>query len=101
MKKIVKKILRYVLVSTFLIVFLFSTNIESKADWGGSSSLDRYEQVDTEMRAVWVATVGNLNIAPQTGRGDAAIQNWKNYYLEIFLPALSLRLIVLLIFHIL
>lgn len=83
MKKIVKKILRYVLVSIFVIVFLFSTNIESKADWGGSSSLDRYEQVDTEMRAVWVATVGNLNIAPQTGRGDAAIQNWKNYYLEI------------------
>lgn len=83
MKSVIKKICKYSLLSVFLLVALFSMNIKSEADWGGVSTLDTYKQVETDMRAVWVATVGNLNIAPQTGKGEVAINQWKGYYLEV------------------
>ena len=35
------------------------------------------------MRAVWVATVSNLNIPAQAGKGETAMNQWKKYYLEI------------------
>ena len=83
MKNLLKKILRFSLYFVFAITLIFATNIESEAGWGGVSSLDSYQQEESDMRAVWVATVSNLNIAPQSGKGEAAINQWKNYYLEI------------------
>lgn len=83
MKSLVKKILRFSLYFVFAIALIFATNIKSEAGWGGVSSLDSYQQEESDMRAVWVATVSNLNIAPQSGKGEAAINLWKSYYLEI------------------
>ena len=83
MKSLLKKIFRFSLYFVFAIALIFATNIKSEAGWGGVSSLDSYQQEESDMRAVWVATVSNLNISPQSGKGEAAINQWKNYYLEI------------------
>ena len=83
MKSLLKKILRFSLYFAFAIALIFATNIKSEAGWGGVSSLDSYQQEESDMRAVWVATVSNLNIPAQSGKGEAAINQWKKYYLEI------------------
>ena len=83
MKTLITKISKYCLVALVLVVVSAFFKIKSNAAWNGVSSLDIYEQPQTEMRAVWVATVYNIDISPQPGKGENAINTWKNYYLSI------------------
>ncbi len=46
-------------------------------------NLKIYEQVDTEFRAVWVATVYNLDIPKLKSTSTEDIEIWKNAYLTI------------------
>ena len=79
MKKLFKKV---ALMGICLLAFfmLICTTV-SKAAWDGK--FVPYTQVSTDMRAVWVATVGNLNIDRQLGTDEAAISSWKNEYIKI------------------
>ncbi len=83
MKQLIKKIFRYALIGVLTLFTLVNLDIKSEAAWGGPSSVGPYVQQDSEMRAVWVATVSNLNIKPQAGNSEAAIKQWQGYYLDI------------------
>ncbi len=83
MKKMIKKISICTLFMALLSLTIFSSVSMPKASWMGPSSLKPYQQKENDMRAIWVATVGNLNIDPQVGKGQAAITRWKNNYLAI------------------
>ncbi len=83
MKKMIKKISICTLFMALLSLTIFSSASTPKASWLGPTSLEPYQQKEEDMRAVWVATVGNLNIEAQIGKGQAAITRWKNNYLAI------------------
>ena len=38
------------------------------SDWADSNNMAKYKQVDTEFRAVWVATVSNIDISKQKNK---------------------------------
>lgn len=83
MNKVIKKVLFSFLLFTLCLIPV--SMIKVNATWGGSSSVNAktYEQPIEEMRAIWVATVGNLNIAKQLGTDDASIEKWKQNYISI------------------
>lgn len=83
MKTLITKFSKYCLAILVLFVVSSFMQVKSEAAWLGVSSLDKYEQPQTEMRAVWVATVYNIDIAAQPGKGENAINTWKNYYLSV------------------
>lgn len=83
MKRTIKKLSICTLFMALLSFAIFSFVIKPEASWLGPTSLKPYTQKESDMRAVWVATVGNLNIEPQIGKGDAAISRWKQNYLDI------------------
>ena len=83
MKNMIKKITICTLFMALLSMAIFSSVTKPQASWSGPTSLKSYQQQETDMRAVWVATVGNLNIDPQIGKTQAAITRWKNNYLAI------------------
>ena len=83
MKRTIKKLSICTLFMALLSFAIFSFAIKPEASWLGPTSLKPYTQKESDMRAVWVATVGNLNIEPQIGKGDAAISRWKQNYLDI------------------
>ncbi len=83
MKNMIKKITICTLFMALLSMAIFSSVTKPQASWSGPTSLKPYQQQETDMRAVWVATVGNLNIDPQIGKTQAAITRWKNNYLAI------------------
>lgn len=82
MKTLIKKFSKYLSVVLMFLMISSFLQIESKA-WNGLVNLDPYQQVDTEMRAAWVATVYNIDINVQPGKGETAINAWKQYYLDI------------------
>ncbi len=47
------------------------------------TDLKKYQQVDTEFRAVWVATVYNLDIKKMKSTSETDINEWKKAYLTI------------------
>ena len=61
----------------------FLVEATTKEEWSGSGSLKKYENVDTEFRAVWVCTVANMDISRQTDTSEKSIQEWKQQYIEI------------------
>ncbi len=79
MKRSFKKISIALLFLTLVLGGLFSTITKPEAE----VSFGPYTQKESDMRAVWVATVSNLNIGAQIGKGEKAINNWKKNYLEI------------------
>lgn len=82
MKTLVKKFFLLVVVMTSL--FVMTSNFEGKGVSAYTpSNLKKYQQVDTEFRAVWVATVYNLDIPRIKGKSDVEINAWKDYYLSI------------------
>lgn len=83
MKTLITKFSKYCLAILMLLVVSSFLQIKGEAAWGGVSTLDKYEQEQTEMRAVWVATVYNIDINVQPGKGETAINAWKKYYLDI------------------
>ena len=54
-----------------------------KRKWSSTSNLNKYENVDTEFRAVWVCTVGNMDIKKQEGTSETAIEEWKKQYISV------------------
>ncbi len=72
------------LICTFLLYFS-GTFIQASetSDWVNTVGLKKYQQVDTEFRAVWVSTVYNIDIPRQTNNTEEAINTWKSYYLSI------------------
>lgn len=58
-------------------------NASVNSDWADSNNMAKYKQVDTEFRAVWVATVSNIDISKQKNKSDEAINEWKQNYLSI------------------
>lgn len=80
MKKMIKKITIFTLFLTLCLTGLFSA---VKTPSAGPADFGDYTEKDVEMRAVWVATVSNLNISAQIGKGEKAINAWKEQYLEI------------------
>ncbi len=82
------KIMKRMLILSLLLIVSFSLLINKQhvnAQWGGSSTVNAktYKQPETEMRAIWVATVSNLNIERQVGTDKASIEKWKQNYLKI------------------
>ncbi len=61
-------------------VFAAST---ANSTWYAQKNFPDYVQVDTELRAVWVATVSNIDIAKQTGTSESDIKAWQDQYLAI------------------
>ena len=59
------------IISCFILLFLIlcmgiTVNARGKEKWSSSSNLKKYENVDTEFRAVWVCTVGNMDVKKHT-----------------------------------
>ena len=49
------------LIGIFLVFFSsIIVNASVNSDWADSNNMAKYKQVDTEFRAVWVATVSNI-----------------------------------------
>lgn len=82
MNRIGKRLLISCFTLTFMFCLLFS-NIKTNARWTGPSSIKEYNRPIEEMRAVWVATVGNLNINRQLGTTTSSIDAWKKQYIKI------------------
>ena len=78
-----KKILTCLILVLIVLCTGINVNAKGKEKWSSSSSLKKYENVDTEFRAVWVCTVGNMDVKKQEGTSEAAIQEWKEQYLTI------------------
>ncbi len=81
--KIKTHIQKMILVVLMLFGIFSLTKTVSAANWMGYQDLSPYQQVDTEFRAVWVATVYNLDIPRQIGKTESAIDAWKEGYLKI------------------
>lgn len=72
------------LIGIFLVFFSsIIVNASVNSDWADSNNMAKYKQVDTEFRAVWVATVSNIDISKQKNKSDEAINEWKQNYLSI------------------
>lgn len=82
MKKLIKKLFLLAIVLGSLFVTI-ATNKHQTVGAYTPPNLKKYQQVDTEFRAVWVATVYNLDIPRIKGTSEEAINTWKNYYLSI------------------
>ena len=78
-----KKILTCFIFVITLLCCTMTVHAGAKNKWNGSSSLSKYENVDTEFRAVWVCTVGNMDVKKQSGTSEDAIQEWKNQYISV------------------
>ena len=76
---------KIVLLSIFLLTISTLLIVKSKnvIAYTGADKLKNYQQVDTEFRGVWVATVYNLDMKKQKGTNAEAINEWKNRYLTI------------------
>lgn len=82
MKKLIKKLFLLAIVMSSLFVTA-TTNKSRTVGAYTPPNLKKYQQVDTEFRAVWVATVYNLDIPRIKGTSEQAINAWKNFYLSI------------------
>ena len=78
-----KKIISCLVLVLIVLCAGITVNAKGKEKWSSSSSLKKYENVDTECRAVWVCTVGNMDVKKQEGTSEVAIQAWKDQYLAI------------------
>lgn len=77
MKKI-KYILFFVIA-----VFLTVLSTSSISAWKNPINLKTYQQETEEFRAVWIASVFNLDIKKQNGTSEQAINEWKAQYLAM------------------
>lgn len=77
-----KRILKTLIISALLALMSFGLYNSAKA-WNGISTLKPYTPEMVEMRAVWVATVSNIDFRKQDGTSEAAINDWKARYLKV------------------
>lgn len=79
MKKRIIKIISFAL----MLAMISFGMVQSIKAWDGASTLKPYTPEMVEMRAVWVATVGNIDFAKQDGTSESAIKDWQNRYLKV------------------
>lgn len=84
--KFIKKFLIILICLITIFTFFINSN-DVQATYSGQ--LDTYDQVITDMRAVWVSTVYNIDIEPQTGTTEKDINDWKENYLKILDDAVA------------
>lgn len=76
-----KKILKFITVT--LTILLSLLNISTIVFGWTPPKIKEYEEATEELRAVWVCTVGNMDIEKQMGSSSSAIEEWKQNYLTI------------------
>ena len=76
------KRLKYILLFILTLTILILPTSKILA-WKNPSQLAKYQQETVEFRAAWVATVFNLDMKPQKGTSEEAINDWKNRYLAM------------------
>ena len=76
-----KRIIKYlsVIICFIFVCFTFSITIFA---WD-PPKVNTYVKEEVEFRAVWVCTVSNMDVDPQIGTDEKAINEWKNKYLDI------------------
>lgn len=79
MKKRILKVIAFAL----MFVMIGFGSISSIKAWDGISTLKPYSPELVEMRAVWVATVANIDFARQDGTSEEAINDWKARYIAV------------------
>lgn len=78
MKRTIKSVM-----SLVLIALIFCSTGLAVFAWTKPNIKTDYVEPDEEFRAVWVCTVSNMDVKPQNGVNDAAINAWKERYLTI------------------
>ena len=76
-----KKILKFITVT--LTILLSLLNISTIVFGWTPPKIKEYEEATEELRAVWVCTVGNMDIEKQMSSSSSAIEEWKQNYLTI------------------
>lgn len=66
--------------------------VQSAKAWNGLATLNPYTPEMVEMRAVWVATVSNIDFPKQKGTSETAINDWKENYIKVLDDAQSRNL---------
>ncbi len=79
MKNKIIKILLFLVLGALI---TFGSYQSAKA-WNGIATLKPYTPEMVEMRAVWVATVSNIDFRKQDGTSEAAINDWKARYIKV------------------
>ena len=77
-----RKIVKTIIVALLFAMIGFGTYQSAKA-WNGVSTLKPYTPEMVEMRAVWVATVSNIDFKKQSGTSEADINDWKARYIKV------------------
>ena len=77
-----KRIIKTIIVAILFAMIGFGTYQSVKA-WNGISTLKPYTPEMVEMRAVWVATVSNIDFKKQSGTSEADINDWKARYIKV------------------
>lgn len=79
------KIIKIGCFGILLLTLITSLSVSALATWTGSGTYKfaTYVPQVEEMRAVWVATVSNIDMPRMKGTSEAAQTEWKNYYLNI------------------
>lgn len=84
---------KVIIITTLLMMLVCGLKVNALStyeEWAKSqTNLKNYTQVDTEMRAVWVSTVGNMDMPRLIGTDEKSINTWKEYYLSILDTAQS------------
>ena len=78
MKKIIKKLLSFNV--TLMLIASFCLVVHA---WTPPKLKSEYVEPEVQFRSVWVCTVSNMDIMPQIGTDENAIETWKKAYLEI------------------
>ncbi len=82
------KKLKFVLLLV-IALFLSTLSVSTISAWKNPINLKTYEQETEEFRAVWIASVFNLDIKKQNGTSEQAINEWKAQYLAMLDTAQS------------
>lgn len=74
----------FIVITSLVLFMLAGINLKAAeySSWKDISN-HKYTQVDTEFRAVWVATVYNIDMPVIKGSTQKDIEDWKAYYIQI------------------
>lgn len=72
-----------IIVCAMLFALIGFGSFQAAKAWDGISTLKPYTPEMVEMRAVWVATVSNIDFGKQDGTSESAINDWKARYLKV------------------
>ena len=72
-----------IIVCAMLFALIGFGSFQTAKAWDGINTLKPYTPEMVEMRAVWVATVSNIDFGKQDGTSESAINDWKARYLKV------------------